>query len=223
LRGRRELANIDLMQRSHDKLIASAAKKELGPLGFARKGRSRTWIADHGWWATIVEFQPSSWSKGSYLNVAAHWLWSCNDTLSFDFGGRLKEYVQFESDEQFSEAAAYLATLAATEALKLSSLFVSVPVAATILMQEAASDTRGGWAAFNAGMAAGIVGMRTEAKEMFARVTNGFAPPTSALALAAARMSPLVDHPSVFTDEVNAVIASHRTTLALPALPERPL
>ena len=115
LRGRRELANIDIMQPTHDKLIARAAKKELGSLGFARKGRSRTWIADHGWWATIVEFQPSSWSKGSYLNVAPHWLWSCNDFLSFDFGGRLQEHVPFESDEQFSEATANLAALAAAD------------------------------------------------------------------------------------------------------------
>lgn len=58
----------------HDKIIAEAAKAALRSLGFQRKGRSRTWLADHGWWLTIVEFQPSAWSKGSYLNVAAHWL-----------------------------------------------------------------------------------------------------------------------------------------------------
>jgi hypothetical protein len=57
------------MPGTHDRIIADAAKAALGPLGFKRKGRSRTWLADHGWWLTVVEFQPSAWSKGSYLNV----------------------------------------------------------------------------------------------------------------------------------------------------------
>jgi hypothetical protein len=53
-------------------IIAAAARRALAPVGFWRKGRSRVWLSDHGFWLTVVEFQPSGFGKGSYLNVAAH-------------------------------------------------------------------------------------------------------------------------------------------------------
>ena len=86
----------------HDKIIADAAKARLRPHGFHRKGRSRLWFADHGWWLTIVEFQPSAWSKGSNLNVAAEFLWVETGNFGFDFGGRLAEFVEYQSDGQFA-------------------------------------------------------------------------------------------------------------------------
>ncbi len=59
----------------HGRIIAAVAKSALAPLGFRRKGASRVWLADHGFWLDVVEFQPSGFSKGSYCNVAVHWLW----------------------------------------------------------------------------------------------------------------------------------------------------
>jgi len=53
----------------HSKIIADAAKRNLAPIGLTRKGRSRVWLDDRGWYVTVVEFQPSGFSKGSYLNV----------------------------------------------------------------------------------------------------------------------------------------------------------
>lgn len=110
----------------HDRIIADAAKSALGPCGFRRKGRSRTWIADHGWWATVVEFQPSYCSKGCYLNVAAHWLWSDGDHISFDFGGRIAEHVEYRSDAQFTTNVTSLAQSAAHEAQRLAEIFHSL-------------------------------------------------------------------------------------------------
>ncbi len=59
----------------HTRIIATAAKAVLQAHGFTRKGRSRVWFADRGFWLSVIEFQPSAWSRGSYLNVAVHWLW----------------------------------------------------------------------------------------------------------------------------------------------------
>ena len=39
-------------------------------MGFWRKGRSRMWLADRDFWLGVVEFQPSGFRKGTYLNVA---------------------------------------------------------------------------------------------------------------------------------------------------------
>src|SRR3954447_12571229 len=110
----------------HTKLLNTAAREVLRPLGVVRKGRSRTWLDDQGWWLGVVEFQPSSWSKGSYLNVAAHWLWTDIGTISFDFGGRLEGFEEYSSDEQFLAAGARLAAAAAEEAQRLTTMFSSL-------------------------------------------------------------------------------------------------
>ncbi len=132
------------MPGSHDRIIADAAKAALGPLGFRRKGRSRTWLADHDWWLTVVEFQPSGWSKGSYLNVASHWLWSGTGTLSFDFGGRIAEHVEYLTDAQFAPSAAQLAESAAVEAQRLAETFDGLSEAAKVLLEEAQTKKQEG-------------------------------------------------------------------------------
>jgi len=43
----------------------------------------RQWLGDHGWWLINVEFQASSWSVGSYLNVGLQYLWTVTDHRSF--------------------------------------------------------------------------------------------------------------------------------------------
>lgn len=50
----------------HTRLPTATAREYLRPLGLVQKGRSRTWLDDHGWFVTGVEFQPSGWSKGTY-------------------------------------------------------------------------------------------------------------------------------------------------------------
>ena len=203
----------------HDKIIADAAKRALGPLGFHRKGRSRTWLADRGWWLAIVEFQPSAWSKGSYLNVGAHWLWSEVGPLSFDFGGRLQEHVEYQSDAQFAAAAVELAHRAAAEARRLTEMFPSLEATADILVaqQEAAGEQGGGgWMTYNAGVAAGLVARAGAASEMFERVLGGSAPADSDLKLTAARMAKLVPDAARFKTDVATIIARHREVLKLP-------
>ena len=203
----------------HDRIIAHAAKRALAPLGFRRKGRSRTWLADRGWWLAVVEFQPSAWSKGSYLNVAAHWLWSEMGFLSFDFSGRVHQHVEYLSDAQFAPAAAGLAELAAAEARRLTAMFTSLEATAAILVAEqkaAGEQAGGGWITYNAGVAAGLSGRADAAAEMFGWVLDSSAPEDSSLKLAAARMARLVPDPPRFKTEVAATITRHREALKLP-------
>ena len=87
----------------HNKLIKQAANGVLKPNGLFQKGTSRMWIDDNGWYLTIVEFQPSNWSRGSYLNVAVCFLWDEKDYLSFDYSAgpvhRVGKFVAFDRDE----------------------------------------------------------------------------------------------------------------------------
>lgn len=87
----------------HNKLIAQAAKAVLEPMGLFRKGRSRVWIDDNGWFFTVVEFQPSGYSKGVHLNAAVNFLWSRADHLTYDFydgtSSRTENFVSYDGDD----------------------------------------------------------------------------------------------------------------------------
>ena len=55
------------------RIITSAARESLKPLGLLQRGRSRLWIDDQGWWLGVVEFTPPRMA-GSGLQVGAMWL-----------------------------------------------------------------------------------------------------------------------------------------------------
>src|SRR5262245_60765935 len=138
-------------------------------MGLTKRGRSRTWIDDHGWWLGEVTFDSSSYSKGSYLMVGAMWLWD-DDHPYFHFatGGRIGGFVEFESEEQFAPEARRLAELAAREVKRNRELFPNVRTVAEFL--EARED--GGnphTDALLAGVAWGLLGEMDAARETFAR------------------------------------------------------
>lgn len=100
----------------HDKIIKRICKEVLLPVGVFQRGSSRLYIDDNGYFFTVIEFQPSSWSKGTYLNIALHFLWNKNDFITFDFplGGksRVKGFVEYNNDAQFEQAIRLYAELA---------------------------------------------------------------------------------------------------------------
>lgn len=111
----------------HNKIINAAAKAVLRPLGVHQKGRSRLWYDDGRWYTVAIEFQPSSWMRGSYLNVGIQWLWHPKEFWSFDLGfrerkylgsreivtGRGGQFVQFKREDSFREAIDSMAGIAA--------------------------------------------------------------------------------------------------------------
>jgi hypothetical protein len=157
-------------ERIHDKLIAEAATSALRPLGFQRKGRSRLWFRDQDWWLAIVDFQPSTWTRAAYLNVAAKWLWRGDDVWSFDFsfhpGARAAECVEFETESQFRDAIVALVHLGGAEARRLIDAFPSIQRVADHL--KARATARGdGWPLYDAGVAAFLAGRPEEARGYF--------------------------------------------------------
>jgi hypothetical protein len=154
----------------HSKIITRAAKETLAPLGLVQKGSSRTWIDDRGWWIVVVEFQPSGFGKGSYLNVGAMWLWHEKDHFTFDFGNdvgcRIASFVEYVDENQFTPEAFRLAYLAKDEVLKLRSKLVSIHDAARYLPGKAARDDSA-WTKLSAAIALGYVGKTFRARWLF--------------------------------------------------------
>ena len=79
------------------------------------------WIDDHGWWLVNVEFQPSSWRIGSYLNIGEQHLWCERDHFVFErherpAGGTT--FIEFTGNEAaFEEAMTGLAKRVAAAVL----------------------------------------------------------------------------------------------------------
>lgn len=95
----------------HNQILQAAAREILIPAGLFQVGRSRVWLEDNGYYVTQVEFQPSSYDCGTYLNVGISFLWEAseglNNTLAFDYGGRVlvdgRQYAAYTGDdEQFA-------------------------------------------------------------------------------------------------------------------------
>ena len=139
-----------------NRIIGHAAKAALHPLGYKRKGRSRLWIKDHGFWLSVVEFQPSGFDRGSYLNVAAHWLWGLTEALSFDWlMQEARTFSRFEDEAQYAVLAAEQANHAATVASGMEAGFASLAQITEELIARAHRD-KGGWSAFHAAVASGL-------------------------------------------------------------------
>jgi hypothetical protein len=216
----------------HNAIIATTAKAALAPLGFRRKGRSRIWLADRGYWLTLVEFQPSRWSKASYLNVGPHWLWhpanrDAEFVLVIDDGGRIgSSFIEFKGDEQFLPLAADMAKLAASESKRLMHELCTMHEIAKVLVakeQKARSSRRGRhWGAYHAGVAAAIAGDTDLADEMFGSVLETTAPPTSILHLAAHEALRMMDDVDAFRRRIIFTINQQRAYFKLPVLEADP-
>ncbi len=145
----------------HNKQINKAARQILRPMGLIQKGQSRCWYDDRNWWIGHVEFQPSGWGKGSYLNAAACWIWHRRNYASFDSGPvRVEGFIQFTSEEQFEAAALHLAERAAEEILKLRTQFTTLQDVAEYLESNEVATI---WSSFNAGIAWALLGDRSRA------------------------------------------------------------
>lgn len=104
----------------HDRIIHALCKEILLPIGVFQKGRSRLYLDDNGWYVTMIEFQPSGFSKGTYLNVGLHFLFMQGDH-SFDYSdgdSRIGGFIAFENEEQFAHDIKPYVEKARDDALK---------------------------------------------------------------------------------------------------------
>lgn len=202
----------------HSRIIARAAKEALAPLGCFQKGRSRTWLDDHGWWVAVIEFQPSAWAKGSFLNVGACWLWYAKDSLSFDDGSRIEGFREFESTGQFQAVAAALAERAKNEVTALRKRFATVSAAAEHLRAKTTKDDI--WTHYHAGVSCGLAGDIDGAK---ASLRNVVAMPERDLPWVhevkarTAELLQVVDDTPLFRTRTGSIIESARERLKLPS------
>jgi hypothetical protein len=153
----------------HNDIIARAAQARLAPLGCERVGRSRVWLSDQRAWVIMIEFQPSGFAKGSYLNVAPSWLWYPKSHLTFDYGPvRFGELVAFEGTQQFEPQAEAMAKQAAQSVEHFRDELGKPIAIAAQLVKSAGEGTC--WPAYYAAVAAGLVGEMDTSLRLFTQI-----------------------------------------------------
>jgi hypothetical protein len=205
----------------HSKIITEVAKETLAPLGIFQKGRSRTWIDDRGWWIAVIEFQPSGFGKGSYLNVGAMWLWREKDYFAFDAGNgdgfRIAKFVEYVDEKQFRPEIIQMASAAKTETLRLRSKFPSIRDAAHYLPGQARHNENR-WTELDAAIALGYVGKTFRARRIFKRIERR--KPAQEWECRAQEMArgfaETLDRPADFRRKVKETILRTRKLLKLP-------
>lgn len=150
------------------RIITSAARESLKPLGVAQRGRSRVWIDDHGWWLGVVEFTAPR-VAGSGLSVGAMWLWHDVDHLAFHTDVIRVGSERFRTEHQFAPLALELGRQAAAHVTALRETFPALPNVARYL---AARPVRRGflWDSFDVGIAAALTGDPAMARDHLERV-----------------------------------------------------
>jgi hypothetical protein len=205
-------------QNEHGKLIAAAAKVALLPLGLRRIGQSRCWTSDERYWTIWVEFQPSAWSKGSYLNVRPNWLWLRYGAN--DHHPRPADFISFESVEQFKPLIENTASIAAQTVVAMRARFRTLEDVNQFFAERVSQD---GFPVYRAAITAGLVGDVDRARTLFERMEN-LKPdnyePWIKLKSECAALAALLDNPTRYKAAILETITDWREKMRLPADPQ---
>ncbi len=125
----------------HNKLLKKVVKEQLKPFGIFQKGQSRTFLYDKGWSTIIIEFQPSSYSKGTFLNVGLDFNFYPRNYFAFGYGYRENGFEQFDNEKQFTDLTINLCELAIKKVKELDEKFLNIPKALSTLNKEDSNDT----------------------------------------------------------------------------------
>ncbi len=93
--------------RNINKIIKKLCK-EIFPSDVFQKGNSRVYLDDNGYYFTMIEFQPYSLGKGTFLNVGLSFFFDKSDFLSFSYAYNNecrigKNFIEYKNDEQFEK------------------------------------------------------------------------------------------------------------------------
>jgi len=205
----------------HNAEIAAAAKSILAPIGCKRKGHSRMWMDDHGWWVGIVEFQPSGWSKGSYLNVSASYLWKpafAESTWSFDALIGPRPWHPAIKGESYVEQATALASLARDSLKNLRDHHRSTDLAGSWLQSQ--WNERNPWHSYHLGIAFGLAGQVKTGQRYFRLAIDPSSRDECAAALSreSEAYAALIEDQRAFKDAILGRIQATRNALKLPTV-----
>lgn len=155
----------------HSKIINKTAKKIFTPYGIKQKGKSRIWLDDQGWYATVIEFQPFSGRQGTTLNVGVNFNWHEQTYFSFDISYRQDvDFVEYDGNEEvFSKEVENFCELALNKVLEYREHFQNLQKAKSfILSQTYTSEDI--WGSYHKGTICGLTNNAEERNYYFQKL-----------------------------------------------------
>jgi hypothetical protein len=174
----------------------------------AAQGQSRCWYADERFWCIFIEFQPSTWSRGTYLNVGPIWFFL--EGWGGEVTPRLGNYIKFESVEQFAPLIEKAAQLVAAEVVALRAKFQTL----ADIHRFFADNLSWSGNVYRAAITAGLIGDLALARQLFARI-KGLDPNRHGLQLKnrqaeCAELAALLDDPEAYRSAIREKINIQR-------------
>ena len=153
-----------MKQLEHTKIINRLAKEAFAPYGIKRFGQSRSWFDDHGWFVTIIEFQPSGFARGTFLNVGVSFNWYVRGHFTYDIGFRESGLIRFNDEEQFSTEVRRLTQIALNKTLQYRKELTTIEAAKTFIVNNKTGDSL--WGNYHRGIICALAGDKTKQKEI---------------------------------------------------------
>lgn len=216
-----ELSSADIKRRANQ-LMRDAGRSHLAPIGVRQMSRSsRLWTADLGWWLINVEFQPSPYSVGSYLNVGLQHLWIPKAYRVFEYSSRQPidgygKFVDFSGDDA---SAAHAANALARSARVAAEAWLSQLAEDRVHYEWLTAFTHDVWNAVNAAFAHAALDDYAAAAALFGEVAGRVDPGVKwelELGRACDALARMTTTPAAFNAEVSQRIRSARQLLRLP-------
>jgi hypothetical protein len=195
-------------------LIAAAAKEAFSPLGLKRDGKSRIWYDDHGWWCIVIEFQPSSWSRGTYLNIGVSWLLFEKAHWTFDVGHREQGFSPARAEQQFTDALSRIVAHAVERVRDYRESFATIQSAHRHYQS---TELHSHWDYYHAALIAALAGEHSAARKHFEWLLAQPRPYPwqHGLYYRALDLVRLLDSRRQFLDSVTGIVHRTRTQLLL--------
>lgn len=156
---------------AHTKAIRETARNKFKGLGLKQKGQSRLWYLSGDYYTILVEFQPSSWSTGTYLNVGVDFNWYIRDYFAFEFGDRLSDFKSFQDEKKFEEELERLCDLAVDKVKEYKLIFDDSVSAADKLLKFYKNELND-WDKFNIGVLFALGGQTGKAMNYLKKVSG---------------------------------------------------
>lgn len=153
------------------KIIKKVTKERLSVHGLKQKGQSRMWYFPGDYYLILVEFQPSSWDTGTYLNVGLDFNWYPQDYFSFSFGHRISDFKKLTSEDQFENEIIKLCDLALKKVVEFKGIFGDLKTAGDKLVK-LHTDKRNDWEKFHIGLAYALGGHKSKAIDYLKKVSG---------------------------------------------------
>ena len=153
----------------HNKVLKKIALHRLTPHGIIQQGTSRTFLYDKGWWTIIIEFQPSSYSKGSYLNIGLDFNFYPRSYFAFTYGSRENSFQEATDEKQFSQIINHQCDFIITRVKELQLKCRDIWAATATFKKQFRKDP---WDKFDLGVLYGLTGQHGKSKSLLEQLIN---------------------------------------------------